>query len=69
MLNLGRRGHRAVKVHQFAVERHLSRDRRRISLEDWQLIESLIRRDCSPEQIKLWLKIYKKHDQSRVDLF
>ena len=38
----------------------MSRDRRRISLEDWQLIESLIRRDWSPEQISLWLKKYKK---------
>ena len=38
----------------------MSRDRRRISLEDWQLIESLIRRNWSPEQISLWLKKYKK---------
>ena len=33
--NLGKRGYRAVQAHQFAVERHMSRDRRRISLEDW----------------------------------
>ena len=58
--NLGKRGYRAVQAHQFAVERHMSRDRRRISLEDWQLIESLIRWDWSPEQISLWLKKYKK---------
>ena len=58
--NLGKRGYRAVQAHQFAVERHMSRDRRRISLEDWQLIESLIRRDWSPEQINLWLKKNKK---------
>ena len=38
----------------------MSRDRLRISLEDWQLIESLIRRDWSPEQINLWLKKNKK---------
>ena len=66
--NLGKRGYRAVQAHQFAVERHMSRDRRRISLEDWQLIESLIRRDWSPEQISLWLKKYKNQGQSRVDL-
>ena len=67
--NLGKRGYRAVQAHQFAVERHMSRDRRRISLEDWQLIESLIRRDWSPEQISLWLKKYKKNQgHSRVDL-
>ncbi len=58
--NLGKRGYRAIQAHQFAVERHMSRDRRRISLEDWRLIESLIRRDWSPEQISLWLKKYKK---------
>ena len=68
--NLGKRGYRAVQAHQFAVERHMSRDRRLISLEDWQLIESFIRRDWSPEQISLWLKKYKKkiQGQSRVDL-
>jgi len=38
----------------------MCRDRRQISLEDWQLIESLIRRDWSPEQFSLWLKKYKK---------
>ena len=43
--NLVQRAYRVVQVHQFAVERHMSRDRRRISWEDWQLIESLIRRD------------------------
>ena len=41
------------KADQFAVERHMSRDRRRISLEDRQLIESLIHRNWSPEQISL----------------
>ena len=51
--NLGKRGHRVVQAHQFAVERHMSHDRRRFSIEDWQLIESLIRRDWSPEQINL----------------
>ena len=60
MLNLGKRGYRAIKAHQFAVERHMSRDRRRISLEDWQLIEFLIRWDLSLEQTSLWLKKYKK---------
>ena len=67
--NLGKRGYRAVQAHQFAVERHMSRDCRQISLEDWKLIESLVRRDWSPEQISLWLKKYKKNQgQSRVDL-
>ena len=58
--DLGKWSYNAVQAHQFAVERHMSRDRRRISLEDWQLIESLIRRDWSPKQISLWLKKYKK---------
>ena len=61
MCNLGKRGYRGVQAHKFAVERHKSRDRRRISLEDWQLNKSLIRRDWSPEQISLWLKKYKKN--------
>ncbi len=38
------------KTDQFADERHMSRDHRRISLEDRQLIESLIRQDWSPEK-------------------
>ena len=38
----------------------MSCDRLRITLEDWQLIESLIRRDWSLEQISLWQKKYKK---------
>ena len=40
--NIGKRGYRTVHAYQFAVERQMSRDRRRISLEDWQLIASLI---------------------------
>ena len=32
--NLGKRGYRAVQAHQFAVERHMSRDRRRNILKD-----------------------------------
>ena len=34
--NLGKRGYHAVQAHQYAFERHMSRDRRRITLEDWQ---------------------------------
>ena len=41
--NLRKRGYRAFQAHQFADERPMSRDRCRISLTDWQLIESLIR--------------------------
>ena len=47
--NLGKRGYRAVQAHQFAFKRHIRPDRRRISLEDWQLIKSLMRGDWSPE--------------------
>ena len=32
--HLGKRGYRAIQAHQFAVERQMSRDLRRISLED-----------------------------------
>jgi len=55
---LGNKG-LAAQANQFVVE-NMFRDRRRISLEDWQLIESLIRRDWNPEQISLWLKKNKK---------
>ena len=41
---LGKKGYRAVQAHHFSIEWHMSRDLRRISLEDWQLIKSLIRR-------------------------
>ena len=58
--NLWKRGYRFIQAHQFTVERHMSHDRRRFSLKNWQLIESLIRREWSPEQISLWLKKYKK---------
>ena len=51
--NLWKRDCRAVQAHQFTFERHKSRDRRRIFSEDWQLIESLILQDWSPEQISL----------------
>ncbi len=43
--NLVQRAYRVVQVHQFAVEQHMSRDRRRISWEDCQLIKSLIHWD------------------------
>ena len=46
--NRWKRGKRNVEAHQFAVERHMSHDHRRISLENWQLIKTLIRRDCTP---------------------
>ena len=58
--NLGKRGYRTLQAHQFAVERYMRHDRRQISLEDWQLIESFIRQNWSPEQIRLWLYKYKK---------
>ena len=60
--NLGKRGFRAVQAHQFAVERHMIRNSCRISLEDGQLFESLIRLDWSPGQISLWLKKHKNQD-------
>ena len=67
--NLWKQGYRVVLANQFAVERRMSRDRHRISLEDWQLIESLIRRDWSPEQISLWLKKYRKIRVSHESIY
>ena len=51
--NHGKRGFRSGQAHQFTVEWHWSLNSRRISVEDWLLIESLIRQDWSSEQISL----------------
>ena len=46
----------AVQAHHFVVERHINRDRRRISLKNWQLI--CIHRFAGNGilQLSLWLK-------------
>lgn len=49
--NRGRRGYRPVQAHQKALTRRSAKSRPRIGAAAWRLIESLLRRDWSPEQI------------------
>jgi len=48
--NLGRRGYRPKQAHQYAIGRR-DKAKSRITDEDWELIEELIRLDWRPEQI------------------
>jgi transposase, IS30 family len=61
--NRGRRGYRPRQAHTLA-HRRLKRQRTvaatRITLQTWQLVESLLQQDWSPEQISGWLKREKK---------
>jgi IS30 family transposase len=54
--NLGLRGYRPKQAHQLASNRCQGKACNRISLEDWRLIDQLLREEWSPEQISLWLK-------------
>lgn len=49
--NTGQRGYRPAQAHHTAVTRRLNKAQPRIEASTWRLIESLIRRDWSPEQI------------------
>jgi IS30 family transposase len=49
--NRGQKGYRPGQAQLKTVERRLQRSRPRISLEAWNLIDSLILKDWSPEQI------------------
>jgi transposase, IS30 family len=54
--NYGQQGYRPKQAHEKAVERHMSKVNGHIPLENWQLIESKLKVDLSPEQISGWLK-------------
>jgi IS30 family transposase len=56
--NRGLRGYRPKQAHQFAINRRY-RAQPRIDGSTWALVETLIRKDLSPEQVSDWLK--KKH--------
>jgi len=53
--NQGKRGYRPKQAHQMALSRR-NKAHYRFSCTTWDLIESLIRMDWSPEQISGWLK-------------
>jgi IS30 family transposase len=52
--NKGLRGYRPKQAHRMALSRR-DRSRKRISKETWELIETKLRLDWSPEQISGWL--------------
>lgn len=48
--NSGQKGYRPAQAHRFAQERRQAAVSSRISVEDWEHVERLIRFDLSPEQ-------------------
>jgi len=54
--NHGRRGYRPKQAHQKAMSRQ-AKAKDRIALQDWALVDKLVRQDWSPEQVSGWLKI------------
>jgi IS30 family transposase len=49
--NEGQRGYRYKQAHRFALKRREGKAKRRITDEDWDQIEGLLKQDWSPEQI------------------
>ncbi|MCK5826369.1 MAG: IS30 family transposase [Desulfuromusa sp.] len=54
--NCGQRGYRPKQAHQLAEQRNQSKHCQRIKTETWDLIESRLCLDWSPEQIAGWLR-------------
>ena len=53
--NRGMRGYRPKQAHQFGLNRR-KKAKCRIKASTWTLIETLLRKDWSPEQVSGWLK-------------
>ncbi len=49
--NTGGRGYRYKQAHRFAIKRRKAKANKRITEDDWNEVEKLIRKDLSPEQI------------------
>lgn len=66
--NTGQRGYRPKQAHRLAMERRASKARPRISEEEWQRIEVLLRQSWSPEQIggRLELEGRRKVSHERI---
>ena len=58
--NCGLKGYRPKQAHQFALHRRTTKTTPRITVEQWALVESLLREDWSPEQISLWMAQEKR---------
>jgi len=59
----GGRGYRPIQVHNMILQRREEKVCFSISEATWQRVEQLLREDCSPEQISLWLI---KGDETKV---
>ncbi len=57
--NRGKRGYRPKQAQEFALTRQQNHVKSRISAETWELVESFLRLDFSPEQVTGFLK--KEH--------
>lgn len=66
--NTGRRGYRPKQAHQFAMERRQAKAKPRITREEWQRIEVLLRQGWSPEQVggRLELEGRRKVSHERI---
>ena len=57
--NNGQRGYRPRQAHQKALSRRMNKHPSRITRSTWDLVETLINQEWSPEQISHWLKQVK----------
>src|SRR5438105_3258615 len=55
--NRGRRGYRPKQAHELTVARHRAAYRPRITAPTWAVVEALVRRQWSPEQVAGRLKL------------
>jgi len=53
--NRGGCGERPKQAQSLAVERRRGKAQARLTIDDWNWIEALLREDWSPEQVSLWL--------------
>ena len=67
--NSSLRGYRPQQAHEKTMIRRRNKAQPRIDESTWDLVETLIRRDWSPEQISGRLRAERGHcDQPRMDL-
>jgi IS30 family transposase len=67
--NRGRRGYRPGRAQELAEARRRAAHRPRISEATWALVESLLRRDWSPEQIAGRLKLERQPSVSHERIY
>lgn len=67
--NRGRRGYRPGRAHELAGERRRATHRPRIGEQTWATVESLLRREWSPEQIAGRLKLERREAVSHERIY